>query len=133
MNPPLPDEASKLRAPRWARPVAIGWTLLILGACFLPGSEIPNLRVPLIDKWVHFILFGVFAFLWLRAYPSRKPARLLGIFLIAAIFGYGVEVLQGALRPWLGRSYSGGDAVADAIGGALGVGAFYIYRRRASR
>jgi VanZ family protein len=119
--------------PRWARPAAIGWTLLILGACFLPGSEIPNLKVPLIDKWVHFILFGVFAFLWLRAFPSRKLVRLFSIFLIATIFGYGVELLQGALRPWLGRSYSGADAVADAIGGALGVAAFYFYGRRAFR
>ena len=114
---------------RWVRPAAILWTFLILAACFIPGSEIPDLRVPLIDKWVHFILFGVFAFLWLCVYPSRSAARLLTVFLIAAAFGYGVELLQGALRPLLGRSYSGGDALADAIGGANGVGAFYFYDR----
>lgn len=115
--------------PRWVKPAAIGWTLLILAACFIPGSEIPNLKVPLIDKWVHFVLFGVFAFLWLRVYPSRRTTRLLTVFLVSVAFGYAVELLQGALRPLLGRSYSGADALADAIGGALGVAAFYFWMR----
>lgn len=88
------------------------------------------MKVPLIDKWAHFILFGVFAFLWLRVYPSSNAAGLLTVFLIATAFGYAVELLQGALRPLLGRSYSGTDALADAVGGALGVAAFYFYDRR---
>lgn len=128
MRQALPSSAATRR---WARPAAIIWTLLILAACFIPGSEIPNLKVPLIDKWVHFVLFGVFAFLWLRVYPSRRVTQLFIVFAVAAIFGYGVELLQGALRPLLGRSYSGTDALADAIGGALGVVAFYFYDRRA--
>ena len=88
------------------------------------------MRIPLIDKWVHFVLFGVFAFLWLQAYPSRTAARLLTVFAVATAFGYAVELLQGALRSLLGRSYSGTDALADAIGGAIGVIAFYFYDRR---
>lgn len=124
---------SSTASPRWARPAAIIWTLFILAACFIPGSEIPNLKVPLIDKWVHFVLFGVFSFLWLRVYPSHNFVRLLLVFTVATAFGYGVELLQGALRPLLGRSYSGTDALADAVGGALGVAAFYFYGRRIDR
>ena len=46
-----------------AKSAAIVWTLLIFIACFVPGKEIPDLRVPFADKWVHFILFGGFSFL----------------------------------------------------------------------
>ena len=143
MSPQLPRKAAgfsgeghgrpAVRFQRWARPAAIVWTLVILGACFLPGSEIPDLRIPLADKWVHFVLFGVFAFLWLLAFPTRTALRLLAVFVISVAFGYGVELLQGALRPWLGRSYSGMDAVADAVGGALGTAAFWLSHRRTFR
>ena len=131
MRQQLPKEKGDLL--RWARPAATVWTLLILAACFIPGSEIPDLKVPLMDKWVHFLLFGVFAFLWLLAYPSGNPARLIGVFVIAALFGYGVELLQGALRPWLGRSYSAMDALADAVGGALGSASFWFTHRSSFR
>ncbi len=115
---------------RGARIAAVGWTLLILGACFLPGSEIPNIRIPLMDKWVHFVLFGVLAFLWLRAYPSRQFSRLVTVLLLCIAFGYGVEVLQGLLRPYLGRSYDGMDALADAVGSLLGTGFFFLLQSR---
>lgn len=114
---------------RWARPAAILWTLLILGACFVPGSEIPEVDVPLADKWVHMVLFGVFAFLWLRTKPLCTLARLFAVCLITALFGYGVELLQGALHEVLGRTYSKADALADAIGGVLGTFAFWLMHR----
>lgn len=117
------------RSPRWARPAAILWTFLILGACFVPGSEIPEVDVPLADKWVHMVLFGVFAFLWLCVKSSHALKRLLVVCLITALFGYGVELLQGALHDLLGRTYSEADALADAIGGILGTAAFWLTQR----
>lgn len=117
------------RAARWA---LAAWTLLLLALCFLPGRDIPDIHVPLADKWVHFVLFGVFAFLWLCAFPSEKIRSLLLAFTASVALGWLVEELQGLLS-FLGRSRSGKDILADAIGGLLGVLFYYILSRRARR
>jgi VanZ family protein len=108
-----------------ARFLAILWTLLILIACFTPAKEIPKVNIPLIDKWTHLVLFGVFAFLWLCARPERSARWLISLFLISVAFGACIELLQGLLT-FLGRSMEFMDAVADAIGGALGIALFSL-------
>lgn len=108
-----------------ARLLAILWTLLIFIACFIPSSEVPDVRIPLIDKWVHFVLFGVFSFLWLCASTTRTRRYTLLVLVISCLFGWMVELLQGWLT-FLGRSMDGMDVLADSIGGALGVVVFYI-------
>lgn len=115
-----------------ARFAAILWTLLIFIACFIPGNEIPNIKVPFADKWVHFILFGGFAFLWLLAYPSRRFLALLYWFAMSCVLGWLVEELQGLLK-FLGRSKDLMDILADTIGGLLGVLVFYIFASFAAR
>lgn len=111
-----------------AKYIAILWTLLIFIACFIPGNEIPNIKVPLIDKWAHFILFGGFTFLWLLAKPRQETIYLLLLFLIGSITGYLVEELQGLLS-FLGRAKDIYDIYADVVGAALGVVLFYIFAR----
>ncbi|XZF13006.1 VanZ family protein [Chitinophagaceae bacterium MMS25-I14] len=108
-----------------ARLLAILWTLLIFILCFLPENDIPQVNVPLADKWVHFILFGVFSLLWLCARPSVRPSFLLFIFFISVFTGWLVEELQGLLA-FLGRSKDIMDILADAVGGLLGVIAFLV-------
>lgn len=71
------------------------------------------------DKWVHFVMFGLFAFLWLCAYPSHSISFLLLIFGISVATGWFVEFLQGSF-PSLGRNRDMMDVVADGIGGFLG-------------
>ncbi len=111
-----------------ARFLAILWTLLILIACFTPGKDIPEVDIPLIDKWTHLVLFGGFTFLWLCARPVRTPKWLVGLFLISVCFGAFIELMQGLLS-FLGRSMEFMDAVADALGGALGIGLFSLLAR----
>lgn len=115
-----------------ARLAASLWTLLIFIACLWPGRELPQSTIPLIDKWVHFVMFGGFCFLWLCAFPSVKAGHLLRILLAGCITGYLVEVLQGAF-PALGRSKDNMDIIADAIGSLLGVLVFYIFARLSAR
>lgn len=87
------------------------------------------------DKWVHFVLFAVFSFLWLSAFPPGPrglwPALLLAL-AVSFVFGWLVEELQGLLTV-LGRSRSGKDIIADAIGGLLGVFIYYLLSLRRSR
>ena len=108
-----------------ARFLAVLWTLLIFIGCFTPGKDIPKIDVPLIDKWVHLVLFGGFTFLWLCSRPVRTAKSLIGMFLIAVALGSFIEVMQGILS-FLGRSMELMDAVADSIGGALGIGLFCL-------
>ncbi len=101
---------------------------MILVACLIPGNEIPDVKVPLADKWVHFVIFGGFAFLWMCVY--RKPNARKGVFmaLLTAAFGYAVEWLQGS-GITRGRSYDLYDMLADSIGGIIGLAAFFLLRR----
>jgi VanZ family protein len=112
---------------RRARLAAVLWTLLIFIACLWPGKDIPDIQVPFIDKWVHFVLFGVFAFLWLCGYPRRGWRTPVLILLVSVFTGWLVEELQGAL-PALGRTKDMMDALADSVGGLLGVLGFIAAR-----
>jgi len=108
--------------------IAVLWTLLILVACLIPGNEIPDVNVPLADKWVHFAIFGGFAFLWMCVY--QRPTLGKGIFMavLTAALGYAVELLQGS-GITRGRSYDPYDLLADSIGGILGLAAFFGLHR----
>ncbi len=97
--------------------------MLILIACLTPSQEIPKVDIPLIDKWTHLVLFGIFSFLWMCARPARNVGWLVGLFLISVAFGAVIELLQGALT-FLGRSMEFMDAVADAGGGLIGIVVF---------
>lgn len=108
--------------------MAILWTLLIFIACFTPGKDIPEVNVPMIDKWTHFALFGVFTFLWLCAKPLLTGRWLITLFFIGVGLGAFIEVMQGILT-FLGRDMEFMDGVADAIGAALGIGLFSLLAR----
>jgi VanZ family protein len=115
-----------------ARLLAILWTLLIFFLCFLPARDVPEVNVPLIDKWVHFILFGVFSFLWLLSFESCTLKGLFLIFIASVALGSLVEFFQGVLT-FLGRSCENMDILADSIGGLLGVIIFYVTHRVKSK
>ena len=115
-----------------ARIGAILWTLLIFILCFIPAREVPDLDIPLADKWVHFILFGVFSFLWLLSIKEFRLPHLVIVLICSIVLGWLVEYIQGALT-FLGRSQDNMDTLADGIGGLLGVVVFWLlsfrYRR----
>lgn len=112
-----------------ARTLTILWALLIFLLCLIPGNELPGVQIPMADKWVHFILFGIFSFLWMCAAPSKRFAKLFIAFAAGCLLGWAVEELQGLLVS-LGRSKSIQDIYADAIGSAIGVIIFAVLARR---
>ncbi len=111
-----------------ARLIAILWTLLVFTVCLMPAKDIPEINVPLIDKWVHFLLFGAFAFFCLCSRPSKSFLFLFLIFVFSVFYGWLIETLQGAF-PFLGRTYELMDIVADGIGGFIGITVFYFLFR----
>lgn len=110
---------------------AIGWTLLIFILCFLPGNELPNLKIPFIDKWAHIILFAVFAFLWMCAYPSSSFTQLVLVVIVTVFDGWLVEYIQGHYVS--GRFQDDMDTLADAVGGVVGAIIFYMANRVAHK
>ena len=108
---------------------AIIWTLLIFSACLIPGRDVPEVDIPLADKWVHFIIFGGFSFLWLCNFKSTNLTKRICIFLLTVLTGYVVELLQDS-GITSGRSYDLMDVLADSIGGALGIIIFYFMNRK---
>ncbi len=93
----------------------------------MPGEEIPEVNVPLADKWVHFVLFGVQTLLLLWAQPAGRKQIATGAFSVA-LFGVTVEVLQWITHPLLHRQFDVGDIAANVIGVVLGALIFWISR-----
>jgi len=111
--------------------MAILWTLFIFVGCLYPGNELPKVGVPFFDKWTHFVLFGVFSFLWAWAWVPASINKLIRVCLSGIVLGVVIEGLQGILAS-LGRSAETMDAIADAVGTVLGAVVFYLIARRAN-
>lgn len=107
--------------------MAIIWTVLIFIACLMPGNDVPDVHIPMIDKYVHFIIFAGFSFLWLCTIKNAGLRSGVIIFLLSVATGYLVELLQGS-GITRGRSYDLMDVLADAIGGIIGVILFFLFK-----
>ncbi len=78
------------------------------------------------DKLDHLATFAVLALLAVGAFPGRRAAIGLGL------LGYGVAIEL--IQAWVpGRSAEVGDAVADALGIALGMAVAVLLRRPRER
>ena len=101
-------------------------TVIIITLSTIPiPEEAPLSDVPLIDKWVHMVMYGGLVFvMWFdRVVRSDKKIGWkndLFMFLYATILGGLMELVQAYLTTC--RSGDWIDFEADAIGAALGVG-----------
>jgi VanZ family protein len=75
------------------------------------------------DKVMHFLAYCLLVLLWPPAWLG-----LAGRFALAAALGLGIEIAQGVLPT--GRFADPLDALANALGAALGVGIVRLWARR---
>ena len=101
---------------------AIFWTVLIFILCTIPSESLPKEQPN--DKISHFIAFAGFTFFW-----CFQSSKYWSIILIAAVYGIIIEFWQGSLPQDFHRSFDWYDALADAIGGIIGLVIYLIYRR----
>ena len=96
--------------------LAVGWTLLILIGCSIPGNDIPNIGFDLFeeDKLIHFTFFLVYGLLWARALPNKLPGKFAWVGISGILYGVGTEIYQGML-PWE-RTPDPLDAMANMAG-----------------
>lgn len=97
---------------RLFRLLAVGWTLGVLGACFIPGKLVEPIVFEWIDKIAHFVLFAGFAGFWLPALSgNRRFVLVFGAGLLLALL---TEAGQYLLP--IGRSAEWFDLAADGVG-----------------
>jgi VanZ family protein len=103
------------------------WALFILFATIANTSTLEELSLQSLfafDKPIHALLFGIQAWLWVRA-VSLNPNRLVLICLSTAAYGVLTELLQSWLTT--SRTFDMYDMLADGIGCGL---VWVIYRRK---
>ena len=108
--------------------LAIGWALFILFATIANTSTLEELSLQSLfafDKPIHMLLFGIQAWLWIRA-VSLKPNSVLLICLSTAAYGVLTELLQSWLTT--SRTFDVYDMLADGIGCAV---VWVVCRRKA--
>ena len=95
---------------------AIGWTLLILAGCSIPGQDLPDIQFDLFeeDKLIHFTFFAVYGWLWSQALPKTLPSKFAWVGISGIVYGVGTELYQGML-PWE-RTPDPMDAIANILG-----------------
>lgn len=110
---------------------AILWTLLIVAACSVPGEDIPGPNVGGLDKVAHFLLFSVFAVLWLAALEQRPGSALRSVMIGGLLLAGLTELYQGLLP--FDREPDVFDALANVVGLAAGSFGFFSWRRGSNR
>jgi VanZ family protein len=109
---------------RLAFALALALNLAIL---YFPFAVGPPSSLPFLDKVVHAGTFGLIA---VTGSMARVPLRLLVVLIVGqAVFS---EIAQGTVAV-LHRDGNWADALADLVGGVLGIGGFLLWRSRQGR
>ena len=120
-------------------PVSLFLIAAIWTVCLIPIPETPLNDVPMMDKWTHFVMFGVLSLCIISeyVYRHRKPkgwdVALVGMLLPFAMGGM-IELAQAYCT---GGNRSGNimDWLADGIGVLIGaaIGSLLVYYRARAR
>ena len=103
--------------------------LVIIILSTIPIPEIKHLEsVPLIDKWVHFLMYAVMSVaMWIDQRNSTQPLSItyyLWMLIIPSCLGGILELVQAYLTTC--RSGEWLDAIADTIGAVIGTVGCYL-------
>lgn len=101
---------------------ALGTVLLYL----LLSPRLPQATAEVPDYWAHFGAFGLWVWIFWSFYPRRPAWPLVAA---AVALGVAVELIQ----PFVGRSGSLRDALANTVGALLAGGAIVLRRRMRER
>jgi VanZ family protein len=108
------------------------WAIFLLLITLTPGKAMPatgHWDLPHADKVVHFVGFGVLAFLMMRGFNKQnkynwlRKESILSSLLLTISFGIIIEILQIFVPE---RSFDLLDIVANTTGALTGLG-FYLF------
>lgn len=103
---------------------ALSWAVFILYLCLIRISELPEIKISYIDKYIHAFFYFVFSVLWFYAFRfyfrKQKRAKLLGIvFIVSLAFGSTIELFQTYFTTY--RSGDVTDIFANTSGTLLAI------------
>lgn len=103
---------------------ALVWTGNILYLCLIKVSELPQITIPYIDKYIHVFFYFVFSLLWFYAFrfsfKMLSRAKLLRIvFLMSLVLGIAIELFQTYFTTT--RSGDAVDVLANTTGTLLAI------------
>ena len=114
---------------------AILWGMFILVATLTPGKSLPSSSLFRFDKLIHIIIFGVFAWLVLRAYflSVKEKSDTTNVYLIVGaatiLFGVAIEGMQQFIPDRGADRY---DVIANTFGIIAAQLIFYFVHRKTS-
>ena len=104
---------------------SILWAAFILVICLMPGRHVPHVSIPNFDKVVHtsiYLILAVFTYYgWIRqdGFAGLHQRTLIKVFLLLALYGFTIEVMQGTLTT--DRNFDMYDELANSVGALIGV------------
>nr|WP_255742711.1 VanZ family protein [Belliella calami] len=102
-----------------------------------PGDKFPSTpQIPHKDKIVHFMLFFILNFLWLRIWmnEANSKKKYLKLFTSYLVFGIIIAILVEYLQLYVpNRSFDYFDIAANMLGAAFGIICFYILYKMDSK
>lgn len=113
------------------------WAAFILYLCLVPSGHLPTIKIPNLDKIVHFTFYLVLV--WLMAWGWTKQTafnalhrnQLIKVFVVACMYGLLIEVLQELFTTT--RHFEWLDEGADAFGAAVGCLVTILLKRSISK
>lgn len=97
---------------------ALLWSLVVFILLTVDTGSAESFPViPNLDKIVHAFLFGILAFLWVFFLHHRGLKAWIPIFLLATLYGAGMEFYQ---ENFTSREFEWYDILADAVGAFAG-------------
>lgn len=104
-------------------------TLVIIVLSTIPIPEVKPLEgVPLIDKWVHFVMYAILSIaMWVdqkNCHQPLSPTFYLWMIVLPSCLGGILELVQAYLTTC--RSGEWLDVIADAIGALIGTAGCFI-------
>ena len=104
---------------------------MIFIASSIPKLSPPDINVPFLDKWIHFIVYGILGCFLQRSFqflfPHRLPLVFLITFLVGSLYGLSDEFHQSFVP---GRDASFTDFLADVVGVILSFSAYRLVRQQ---
>lgn len=112
---------------------ALAWTGNIIYLCLIKASELPQITIPYIDKYVHAVFHFVFSLLWFYAFrfsfrTVRRVKLLSIVFVMSLVFGIAIELFQTYLT--VTRNGDAVDVLANSTGVLLAILTIQILNKK---
>jgi VanZ family protein len=89
-------------------------------AMLWPNPELPDVDLPFLDKWAHFVIFSILYLLWAWALESKGPRVKWTLHLVFALLIYGI-IIESIQHYWyVSRKGDLMDVLANATGILIG-------------